>query len=220
MVPGLFFNLKRALVPLMHDDTYETMHRVAEEIDQNGRNPKGRLPAPKGVGARAAKRAAAAARLTDNSTDRVSGAAEHGNESGDGFNGKPVEEAGRVTGSIQHRSATGTDTVKGSGNEEADGAPSKRPRSEGEGVDVQRPFVAIDSMNVVNSEGGDVDQWGSVAAVTTAGITETCVGESAFSMGADGDDNASDDDLEEEAGAKDLPVCVPGGYCAPCYELM
>jgi tRNA(Ile)-lysidine synthase TilS/MesJ len=40
MVPALFFNLKRALMPLMHDDVYEAMAKVVTSLDAAG---KGRL---------------------------------------------------------------------------------------------------------------------------------------------------------------------------------
>lgn len=36
MVPNLFYNLKRALVPLMHDDTYEVLKNVADKIAAAG----------------------------------------------------------------------------------------------------------------------------------------------------------------------------------------
>ena len=36
MVPALFFNLRRALVPLMHDDSYAAMAAVAERIEKAG----------------------------------------------------------------------------------------------------------------------------------------------------------------------------------------
>lgn len=35
MIPALFFNFKRALIPLMHDDTYEAMARVTAMVDAN-----------------------------------------------------------------------------------------------------------------------------------------------------------------------------------------
>lgn len=36
MVPNLFYNLKRALVPLMHDDTYHVLKAVADKITEAG----------------------------------------------------------------------------------------------------------------------------------------------------------------------------------------
>lgn len=36
MVPALFYNMKRALLPLMHSDTYETMRRITQIIDGKG----------------------------------------------------------------------------------------------------------------------------------------------------------------------------------------
>lgn len=44
MVPNLFYNLKRALTPLMHDDTYAAMNAVAERIEKAGLNPRNRPP--------------------------------------------------------------------------------------------------------------------------------------------------------------------------------
>jgi hypothetical protein len=46
MVPGLFYNLRRALVPLMHDDTYEVMTRVQKRVQAAGtvRTPCTRRP--------------------------------------------------------------------------------------------------------------------------------------------------------------------------------
>lgn len=38
MVPALFYNMKRALLPLMHSDTYETMKRITQIIDGKGAN--------------------------------------------------------------------------------------------------------------------------------------------------------------------------------------
>lgn len=47
MIPALFFNLKRALVPLMADETYEVMGAVVAAADARGRNPMHRLPPEK-----------------------------------------------------------------------------------------------------------------------------------------------------------------------------
>lgn len=52
MVPALFNNLRRALIPLMHTDTYIAMQSVAAKIESQGRNPRNRLPAPKAKGKR------------------------------------------------------------------------------------------------------------------------------------------------------------------------
>ena len=47
MIPALFFNLKRALVPLLADETYEVMSGVAAAAEARGRNPMHRLPKEK-----------------------------------------------------------------------------------------------------------------------------------------------------------------------------
>lgn len=47
MVPNLFQNMKRALVPLMADDTYDAMDAVARRIETANFNPKNRLAAEK-----------------------------------------------------------------------------------------------------------------------------------------------------------------------------
>lgn len=39
MVPGLFHNMKRALIPLMHEDTYKTMETVTKLIEEQGTKP-------------------------------------------------------------------------------------------------------------------------------------------------------------------------------------
>ena len=39
MIPALFFNLKRALIPFMADETYEVMSAVNAATDARGRNP-------------------------------------------------------------------------------------------------------------------------------------------------------------------------------------
>jgi hypothetical protein len=44
MIPNLFYNLKRALVPLMDDAVYDVMATVAAAADARGRNPQHRLP--------------------------------------------------------------------------------------------------------------------------------------------------------------------------------
>jgi hypothetical protein len=44
MIPNLFYNLKRALVPLMDDAVYDVMATVAAAADARGRNPLHRLP--------------------------------------------------------------------------------------------------------------------------------------------------------------------------------
>lgn len=35
MIPGLFYNFKRALIPLMHDETYDAMNRVQDLVEAN-----------------------------------------------------------------------------------------------------------------------------------------------------------------------------------------
>jgi hypothetical protein len=40
MVPALFFNLRRAFLPLMHDDTYSAMHNVTKLIETISRQPR------------------------------------------------------------------------------------------------------------------------------------------------------------------------------------
>ena len=47
MIPALFFNLKRALIPLLDDSTYVTMQEVAAAAESRGRNGKDRLPSKK-----------------------------------------------------------------------------------------------------------------------------------------------------------------------------
>ena len=48
MIPALFFNLKRALIPFMADETYEVMSAVNVATDARGRNPMHKqLPAGK-----------------------------------------------------------------------------------------------------------------------------------------------------------------------------
>ena len=47
MVPALYCNLKRALIPLLHEDTYKTMDSVTHAVDLAGRNPRNRPPQPK-----------------------------------------------------------------------------------------------------------------------------------------------------------------------------
>lgn len=56
MVPNLFYNLKRALMPLLHDDTYVAMAAVTTAIEENNATTKSRAP-----GSGAAKRAAISA---------------------------------------------------------------------------------------------------------------------------------------------------------------
>lgn len=36
MVPALFYNMKRALLPLMDAETYETMRRITDRLDGKG----------------------------------------------------------------------------------------------------------------------------------------------------------------------------------------
>lgn len=43
MVPALFHNMKRALLPLLHDDTYEAMNKVVAAIEEAG-NSKNTIP--------------------------------------------------------------------------------------------------------------------------------------------------------------------------------
>ena len=40
MVPNLFYNLRRAFLPLMHDETYEAMDRIAKLVAENGKAPR------------------------------------------------------------------------------------------------------------------------------------------------------------------------------------
>ena len=48
MIPALFFNLKRALIPFMADETYEVMSTINAATDARGRNPMHKqLPAGK-----------------------------------------------------------------------------------------------------------------------------------------------------------------------------
>lgn len=48
MIPALFFNLKRALIPFMADETYKVMSAVNVATDARGRNPMHKqLPAGK-----------------------------------------------------------------------------------------------------------------------------------------------------------------------------
>lgn len=41
MVPSLFFNLKKALIPFMHEDVYITMKDIVKRIENNNNNNKG-----------------------------------------------------------------------------------------------------------------------------------------------------------------------------------
>ena len=47
MIPALFYNLKRALLPLLDDSTYVTMQAVAAAAESRGRSGKDRLPSKK-----------------------------------------------------------------------------------------------------------------------------------------------------------------------------
>ena len=47
MIPALFYNLKRALLPLLDDSTYVTMQSVSAAAEARGRNGKDRLPSKK-----------------------------------------------------------------------------------------------------------------------------------------------------------------------------
>lgn len=47
MIPALFYNLKRALLPLLDDSTYVTMAAVAAAAESRGRSGKDRLPSKK-----------------------------------------------------------------------------------------------------------------------------------------------------------------------------
>ena len=47
MIPALFYNLKRALIPLLDDSTYVTMQAVAASAEARGRSGKDRLPSKK-----------------------------------------------------------------------------------------------------------------------------------------------------------------------------
>eukprot|EP01034_Spumella_vulgaris_P024591 gene24590-30957_t len=43
MIPALFFNFKRALMPLLHDETYDAMDRVVKMVEANSYNSKDRV---------------------------------------------------------------------------------------------------------------------------------------------------------------------------------
>ena len=47
MIPALFYNLKRALLPLLDDSTYVTMQAVAAAAESRGRSGKDRMPSKK-----------------------------------------------------------------------------------------------------------------------------------------------------------------------------
>lgn len=47
MIPALFFNLKKALIPLLDDSTYLTMQAVAAAAENRGRKTGNRLPSMK-----------------------------------------------------------------------------------------------------------------------------------------------------------------------------
>jgi hypothetical protein len=47
MIPALFYNLKRALLPLLDDSTYVTMQAVSAAAESRGRSGKDRLPSKK-----------------------------------------------------------------------------------------------------------------------------------------------------------------------------
>lgn len=47
MIPALFYNLKRALLPLLDDSTYTTMQAVSAAAEARGRSGKDRLPSKK-----------------------------------------------------------------------------------------------------------------------------------------------------------------------------
>ena len=44
MVPGLFSNMRKALLPLMHDETYRVMEKVITDIESKIGNGKKRTP--------------------------------------------------------------------------------------------------------------------------------------------------------------------------------
>lgn len=44
MVPALFFNMKRALMPLLHEETYKYINKVADDIEKRSQALKKRLP--------------------------------------------------------------------------------------------------------------------------------------------------------------------------------
>lgn len=44
MVPSMFFNMRRALVPLMADETYDAMTNVLNAVEARGKNPSTRGP--------------------------------------------------------------------------------------------------------------------------------------------------------------------------------
>lgn len=46
IIPGLFYNLKRGLTPLMHSRTYEVMAEISKEVEVSGKHPL-HLPKPK-----------------------------------------------------------------------------------------------------------------------------------------------------------------------------
>lgn len=55
MVPAVFYNLKRALVPLLHDDTYEAMAKVVKMVEDNSYQAQQQARALGGAGAAAAR---------------------------------------------------------------------------------------------------------------------------------------------------------------------
>ena len=75
MVPNLFYNLKRALMPLLHDDTYAAMAAVTTAIEANNFNVKNRpsgAPGKRGATAVAADgEAAGSSSSLDISTKRI-----------------------------------------------------------------------------------------------------------------------------------------------------
>mmetsp|Transcript_108897 Transcript_108897/g.213357 ORF Transcript_108897/g.213357 Transcript_108897/m.213357 type:complete len:1217 (+) Transcript_108897:19-3669(+) len=64
MVPNLFFNLRRALTPLMHDATYTAMNQVTQLIEKANYNPKNRSAGGSGNGSGVGKRSNAEAAAT------------------------------------------------------------------------------------------------------------------------------------------------------------
>lgn len=43
MVPALFHNLRKALLPMLHDDFYETTRRIQQEVESTGSKPGARV---------------------------------------------------------------------------------------------------------------------------------------------------------------------------------
>lgn len=55
MVPGLFHNLRKALIPLMHDDFYATTARIQDVIEKQGMKPGSRVSTKRAKGKKGAQ---------------------------------------------------------------------------------------------------------------------------------------------------------------------